>query len=66
MSTDSGQGKPGAAAAGTDAESGAESDDPARDLRALKTMWQRGLLDDATYTQRRAELEAQLGRRSDT
>ncbi len=61
MTTASGDGKPGAAAAGTDAESGAASEDPASDLRALEAMARRGLVDQETYAQRRRELLAQLG-----
>lgn len=61
MVAQSGDGQPGAAAAGTDAESGAASDDPASDLRALEAMARRGLVDPETYAQRRAELLAQLG-----
>ena len=51
--------RPAAAPAATDAESGAEPDDIAADLRALDAMLARGLIDRATYEARRRTLGAQ-------
>jgi hypothetical protein len=48
--------RPGAAVARTDAESGEEGAGPERDLYALKVMLDRGLISQADYDRRRAEL----------
>lgn len=53
--------RPAAAPAKTDAESGAEPDDSAADLRALDIMLARGLIDRATYEARRRALTGQGG-----
>lgn len=47
---------PGAAPADTDAETGPPEADTAGDLYALDSMYRRGLIDAATYRQRRADL----------
>lgn len=58
-------GRPGAAAAGTDAESGTEnpelSEEKRKSLYALKVMFERGLLPKAEYEARRAALEGKQG-----
>lgn len=50
-------GRPAAAMATTDAESGTDEDSLARSIRALDVMRERGLIDPETYDARRAALE---------
>lgn len=51
-------GHPGAARPDADSESGTEPDDPEKALFALESMFQRGLIDKATYERRLAALNA--------
>lgn len=51
--------RPGAAPATTDGESGTATDGIESDLRALKVMRDRGLMSQADYDRRRAELLSQ-------
>lgn len=54
--------RPAAAGAETDAESGAEGvDSVERDLRALKVMFDRGLMSRKEYEERRAALMPDTG-----
>ena len=57
--------RPGAAPAATDGESGAGRETPERDLRALQVMLDRGLMSQAEFDRRRAEImAAQSGQRA--
>ncbi len=49
--------RPAAASGHADTESGNEGDNREAELRALDVMRQRGLIDEATYQARRAEIE---------
>ena len=54
--------RPAAASGFADTESGNEGDNRDAELRALDVMFERGLIDEATYQTRRAEiLEAEPG-----
>ena len=50
--------RPAAASGVADTESGDEGDNRSAELRALDVMRQRGLIDEATYQSRRAEILA--------